>query len=96
MLGSMRWRRRLVPRLLLDGSVGACDFAGYIAFGIALWMGLQSFVSIGVNLGLLPTKGLTLPLLSYGGSALLANCSALAILLRIDWENRQTLRGYKV
>lgn len=57
---------------------------------------VQSFINIGVNMGLLPTKGLTLPLLSYGGSALLANCSALAIVLRIDWENRQTLRGYKV
>lgn len=59
-------------------------------------LAVQSFINIGVNMGLLPTKGLTLPLLSYGGSALLANCSALAIVLRIDWENRQTLRGYKV
>ena len=64
--------------------------------GVGIWLGVQSFINIGVNMGLLPTKGLTLPLLSHGGSALLANCSALAILLRIDWENRQTLRGYKV
>jgi len=61
-------------------------FAGYCAFGIALWMGLQSFVSIGVNLGLLPTKGLTLPLISYGGSSVLGTCAALGLLLRISYE----------
>lgn len=61
-------------------------FAGYCAFGIALWMGLQSFVSIGVNLGLLPTKGLTLPLVSYGGSSVLGTCAALGLLLRISYE----------
>lgn len=71
-------------------------FQALVAQGMGIWLGVQSFINIGVNMGLLPTKGLTLPLLSYGGSALLANCSALAILLRIDWENRQTLRGYKV
>jgi cell division protein FtsW len=48
---------------------------------------------MGVNVGLLPTKGLTLPLMSYGGSGLVVNCVALAILLRIDWENRQLARG---
>ena len=68
-------------------------FAGYCAFGVALMVGLQSLVSIGVNLGLLPTKGLTLPLMSFGGSGILANCIALAILLRVDWENRQLMRG---
>ncbi len=61
-------------------------FAGYCAFGIALWMGLQSFVSIGVNLGMLPTKGLTLPLISYGGSSVLGTCAALGLLLRISYE----------
>ena len=71
-------------------------FQALVAQGMGIWLGVQSFINIGVNMGLLPTKGQTLPLLSYGGSALLANCSALAILLRIDWENRQTLRGYKV
>jgi cell division protein FtsW len=50
-------------------------------------------MNMGVNMGLLPTKGLTLPLLSYGGSAMVANIIALAILLRIDWENRRGLRG---
>jgi cell division protein FtsW len=61
-------------------------FAGYCAFGIALWMALQSFVSIGVNLGLLPTKGLTLPLISSGGSSVLMTCAALGVLLRVSYE----------
>ena len=61
-------------------------FAGYVAFGIALWMSLQSFVSIGVNLGLLPTKGLTLPLISSGGSSVLMTCAALGVLLRVSFE----------
>jgi cell division protein FtsW len=64
-------------------------FAGLVAQGIGLWMGIQSFINMGVNMGVLPTKGLTLPLMSFGGSGILANCIALAILLRIDWENRQ-------
>jgi cell division protein FtsW len=61
-------------------------FAGYCAFGIALWMSLQSFVSIGVNLGLLPTKGLTLPMISSGGSSVLMTCAALGLLLRVSYE----------
>ena len=61
-------------------------FAGYVAFGIALWMSLQSFVSIGVNFGLLPTKGLTLPLISSGGSSVLMTCAALGLLLRVSYE----------
>ena len=61
-------------------------FAGYCAFGIALWMSLQSFVSIGVNLGLLPTKGLTLPLISSGGSSVLMTCMAMGLLLRVSYE----------
>jgi cell division protein FtsW len=61
-------------------------FAGYCAFGIALWISLQSFVSIGVNLGLLPTKGLTLPLISSGGSSVLMTCVALGLLLRVSYE----------
>jgi cell division protein FtsW len=61
-------------------------FSGYCAFGIALWMSLQSFVSIGVNLGLLPTKGLTLPLISSGGSSVLMTCAALGLLLRVSYE----------
>jgi cell division protein FtsW len=67
-----------------------------VAQGIGLWIGVQSFINMGVNMGLLPTKGLTLPLMSFGGSGVLANCVALAILLRIDWENRQLMRGAKL
>jgi cell division protein FtsW len=61
-------------------------FAGYCAFGIALWISLQSFVSIGVNLGLLPTKGLTLPLISSGGSSVMMTCVAMGLLLRVSYE----------
>jgi cell division protein FtsW len=68
-------------------------FAALAAQGIGVWLGFQAFVNMGVNVGLLPTKGLTLPLMSYGGSGLVVNCVALAILLRIDWENRQLSRG---
>jgi cell division protein FtsW len=68
-------------------------FAALAAQGIGIWLGFQALINMGVNMGLLPTKGLTLPLMSYGGSGLLANFVALAILLRIDWENRQLSRG---
>ncbi|BDB25552.1 putative lipid II flippase FtsW [Cupriavidus sp. P-10] len=71
-------------------------FAGLVAKGIGVWVGWQTFINMGVNLGLLPTKGLTLPLVSYGGSGILMNCVALAILLRIDYENRVLMRGGKV
>ncbi|MCE3603391.1 putative lipid II flippase FtsW [Massilia sp. P8910] len=68
-------------------------FAGLAAKGIGIWIGVQTFINMGVNLGLLPTKGLTLPLMSYGGSGVLINCVGLAILLRIDYENRVLMRG---
>jgi cell division protein FtsW len=68
-------------------------FAGLYAQGIGIWMGGQAFINMGVNLGALPTKGLTLPLMSFGGSAILMNCVALAIVLRIDIENRALMRG---
>jgi cell division protein FtsW len=68
-------------------------FSGLVAQGIGMWMGFQAFINIGVNLGALPTKGLTLPLMSYGGSAILLNFIALAVVLRIDYENRQLMRG---
>lgn len=70
-------------------------YPALVAMGIGIWMGVQSFINMGVNMGLLPTKGLTLPLMSFGGSGILANCVALAILLRVDWENRQLMRGDK-
>jgi len=68
-------------------------FAGLVAQGVGLWMGFQAFINIGVNLGALPTKGLTLPLMSYGGSAILMNLIALAVVLRVDFENRVLMRG---
>ena len=68
-------------------------FAALVAQGIAIWIGVQSFINMGVNMGLLPTKGLTLPMMSFGGSGILVNCVSIAILLRIDWENRQMMRG---
>jgi cell division protein FtsW len=61
-------------------------FPGYIAFGVALWIGMQTFVSIGVNLGMLPTKGLTLPLVSSGGSSVMMTCVAIGLLLRVSYE----------
>ena len=71
------------------------NFAALVAQGVGVWMGVQSFINMGVNLGLLPTKGLTLPLMSYGGSGIVANCLALAVLLRVDFENRCLMRGKK-
>jgi len=71
-------------------------FAALVAWGIGVWIGVQTFINIGVNMGVLPTKGLTLPFLSFGGSGIVANCVALAIVLRIDWENRRLLRGFVV
>jgi cell division protein FtsW len=68
-------------------------FAALLAQGLGVWMGVQAIINIGVNMGLLPTKGLTLPLLSFGGSGILANCIAMAILLRIDFENRRLQKG---
>ena len=68
-------------------------FAGLVAQGVGLWIGFQAFINMGVNLGALPTKGLTLPLMSYGGSAILMNLVALAVVLRIDYENKEMMRG---
>ncbi len=71
-------------------------FAGLLAQGVGIWIGFQSFINMGVNLGALPTKGLTLPLMSYGGSAILLNLIALAVVLRVDHENRQLQHGGRV
>lgn len=87
----------LTRRILLIGRQAiAIDrvYSGLVAQGIGLWLGFQAFIHIGVNLGALPTKGLTLPLMSYGGSALVVNLVALAIVLRVDAENRQLMYGY--
>jgi cell division protein FtsW len=69
-------------------SSGRRQFAAFTAYGITFWLGLQAVINMGVNLGLLPTKGLTLPFLSYGGASLIVNCVVVALLLRIDHENR--------
>jgi cell division protein FtsW len=69
-------------------------FAAHVARGIGVLIGLQALINMCVNMGLAPTKGLTLPLMSYGGSGMLVTLSALAILLRIDWENRRRERGF--
>ena len=68
-------------------------FAALVAQGIGIWLAVQAVINMGVNMGLLPTKGLTLPLLSFGGSAIIANCLAVTLLLRIDYENRYMMRG---
>lgn len=70
-------------------------FCALTAMGIGIWLGVQAGINIGVNVGLLPTKGLTLPFLSFGGSGIVANCMAIAILLRVDYETRGLKRGKK-
>jgi len=92
-IGTFFW---LTQRIMVIGraAIQRDDmFPGLLAFGVALWIGCQAFVHIGVNMGALPTKGLTLPLISYGGTALCMNLVALAAVLRIDYENRRRLRG---
>lgn len=71
-------------------------FSAYVANGIGIWIGIQSFFNIGVNIGILPTKGLTLPLMSYGGSAVAVMLVCVTLLLRVDYENRKKMRGYQV
>ena len=67
-------------------------FGAYLAYGIGIWIGLQAFINMGVNMGVLPTKGLTLPLMSYGGSSLIVGCAAIGLLLRVDREARDSGR----
>jgi len=86
----------LTRRIMLIGRQAiALDrvFSGLVAEGVAVWVGFQAFINVGVNLGALPTKGLTLPLVSYGGSAILMNLVALAVVLRVDYENKLLMRG---
>lgn len=82
----------IVARALIIGRKATLHkkfFASYTAYGLGLWLGLQTLINIGVCAGLLPTKGLTLPLMSYGGSSMIINCIVIALLLRIDYENRK-------
>ena len=79
----------LVGRIFYIGKLAINNghqFAAYVAWGIGFWLGLQTMINIGVNAGLLPTKGLTLPFMSYGGSSLVVNCLLLGILFRITYE----------
>ncbi|MGH8710050.1 MAG: putative lipid II flippase FtsW [Burkholderiales bacterium] len=71
-------------------------FSALVAQGVGIWLAVQAIINIGVNMGVLPTKGLTLPLMSFGGSGMVANCIAIALLLRVDWENRHLMRGKPV
>jgi cell division protein FtsW len=92
-IGTFLWLTRHI--MLIGRQAVQMDqlFAGLVAQGVGIWIGFQAFINMGVNLGALPTKGLTLPLMSYGGSALLFNLIALAVVMRIDYENRQRGRG---
>jgi cell division protein FtsW len=95
-IGLFMW---LTRRIMQIGRLAvAMDrvFAGLLAQGVGIWIGFQSFINMGVNLGALPTKGLTLPLMSYGGSAILLNLIALAVVMRVDHENRQLQHGGRV
>ncbi|OSZ64752.1 putative lipid II flippase FtsW [Hydrogenophaga sp. IBVHS2] len=92
-IGLFLWLTRRIMHIGRQAIALDQVFAGLVAQGVGLWFGFQAFINIGVNLGALPTKGLTLPFMSYGGSAILLNMVALAIVLRVDYENRQLMRG---
>ena len=92
-IGLFFWMTRRVMHIGRQAIALDRVFAGLVAQGVGIWIGFQAFINMGVNLGALPTKGLTLPLMSYGGSAILMNLVALAVVLRIDYENRTLMRG---
>jgi len=96
LIGMFLWLTRRLMHIGRQAIALDRVFAGLVAQGVGLWMGFQSFINMGVNLGALPTKGLTLPLMSYGGSAILLNLVALAVVLRIDNENRTLMHGGRV
>jgi cell division protein FtsW len=93
LIGLFLWLTRRIMHIGRQAIALDQVFAGLVAQGVGLWMGFQAFINIGVNLGALPTKGLTLPLMSYGGSAILLNLVAISIVLRVDYENRQMMKG---
>jgi cell division protein FtsW len=96
LIGLFFWLTRRIMHIGRQAIALDRVFAGLVAQGVGIWMGFQSFINMGVNLGALPTKGLTLPLMSYGGSALLINLITIAVVLRIDFENRQLMHGGRV
>ena len=85
LFSTLVWRAFVIA---LDAAERDRYYQAYLAFGIAIWQGAQVFINLGVNMGILPTKGLTLPLISYGRSSLIVTLAALALLLRIDMETR--------
>ncbi|GAB6040206.1 putative lipid II flippase FtsW [Endothiovibrio diazotrophicus] len=89
LFGVVVWRAFTIAR---QAEAAGDRFGSHLAHGIGLWIGMQAFVNMGVNMGILPTKGLTLPLMSYGGSSLIVMCVALALLLRIGVEARLEVR----
>ena len=82
------WLMRRMTEIGREAIILDRVFSGLVAQGVAIWMGFQAFINMGVNLGALPTKGLTLPLMSFGGSAILFNLIAIAVVLRVDYENK--------
>jgi cell division protein FtsW len=92
-IGLFLWLTRRIMHIGRQAIALDRVFSGLVAQGVGMWMGFQAFINIGVNLGALPTKGLTLPLMSYGGSAILLNLISIAVVLRVDYENRQLMHG---
>ena len=92
-LGAFLWMTRRIMHIGRQAVALDRVFAGLVAQGVGIWIGFQAFINMGVNLGALPTKGLTLPFLSYGGSAILVNLVAIAVVLRIDYESKVLMRG---
>ncbi|MDP9140358.1 MAG: putative lipid II flippase FtsW [Pseudomonadota bacterium] len=90
LFGIVVWRGFAIGRI---AEIGGRHFQAFLAYGLTSWIGLQALINMAVNLGLLPTKGLTLPLLSYGGSSLLTVCAMVGLLLRVDYENRAAAFG---
>ncbi|HPL77735.1 MAG TPA: putative lipid II flippase FtsW [Burkholderiaceae bacterium] len=95
-IGLFLWLTRRIMHIGRQAIALDRVFPGLVAQGVGIWVGFQAFINMGVNLGALPTKGLTLPFMSYGGSAILINLVAVAVVLRVDVENRQLMRGGRV
>jgi len=92
-VGMFAWLVLRAFGIAKEAAANERHYSALLAQGIGVWLGVQAIINMGVNMGILPTKGLTLPLLSFGGSGIVANCVALAVLLRIDWENRRLAKG---
>jgi cell division protein FtsW len=92
-IGLFMWLTRRIMYIGRQAIAMDQVFAGLFAQGVGIWVGFQSFINVGVNLGALPTKGLTLPLMSFGGSAILLNVISIAVVMRVDYENRIKMHG---